>query len=242
MEPLLKDKTFLITGGTSALGQAVVRKALGEGARVFFTYFRSSAIAKELEAAGAAGFPLDLADAPAIAAFGAMFKERSERLDVLIHNAAATADAFIEKMSEKQWEDVMRVNLKAPFYLTQQLLPLLLRSAPSKIFTIVSQAGLSGLAGAANYAAAKGGLIAMTRTLARELGRKKILVNAVNPGFMKSAMTGGVPDAVLQKNLEASPLKTFSDPGEVADFLLYLSSDRVRQVTGQVFHFESRPF
>ena len=177
-----------------------------------------------------------------IDAFVTSFKEKAEELDILIHNAAATADARIEKMSESQWDEVLSVDLKAPFCLTQKLLPLLMRRTPSKVFTIVSRAGLNGLAGAANYAAAKGGLIAMTKTLAKELGRKKILVNAVNPGFMKSSMTARVPEEALQQNLHESPLKTFSDPGEVADFLVYLCSDLMRQVTGQVFHFESRPF
>ena len=242
MEFSLKDKIILITGGTSRLGQAFIRKAVQHGAYVFFTYFKSSGIAKDLEQSGARGFYLDLANIQAIDAFAATFKEKAESLDVLIHNAAATADAFIEKMSEKQWDDVLRVNLKAPFYLTQKLLPLLLRKKPSKVFTLVSRAGLNGLAGAANYAASKGGLIAMTKTLAKELGRKKILVNAVNPGFMRSLMTASVPQEILQKNLEESPLKTFSDPEEIADFLLFLSSDQMRQVTGQVFHFESRPF
>ena len=82
----------------------------------------------------------------------------------------------------------------------------------------------------------------MTKTLAKELGRKKILVNGVNPGFMESSMTENLSEKTLQRNLEESPLKSFSDPEEVADFLVYLSSDRMRQVTGQVFHFESRPF
>ena len=242
MEPLLKDKIILITGGTSQLGQVFVRKAALQGARVFFSYFKSFAVAKELERAGAQGFSIDLANVAAMEAFAAMFKERVERLDVLIHNAAATADALIEKMSEKEWDDVLKVNLKAPFYLTQKLLPLLLRKTPSKIFTIVSRAGLSGLAGAANYAASKGGLVAMTKTFAKELGRKKILVNAVNPGFMRSSITASVPQKTLQKNLEESSLKTFSDPEEVAEFLLFLASDQMRKVTGQVFHFESRPF
>lgn len=242
METSLQDKTILITGGTSCLGKAFVRKAAAQGARVFFTYFKAAEDSKELEQSGACGFSLDLAKTQDIDAFITAFKEKTDALDVLIHNAAATADAYIEKMSEKAWEDVMSVNLKAPFYLTQKLLPLLLMKKPSKIFTLVSRAGLCGLAGAANYAASKGGLIAMTKTLARELGRKKILVNAVNPGFMRSAMTASVPQEVLQRNLEESPLKAFSDPEEVADLLLFLSSDRMRQVTGQVFHFESRPF
>jgi 3-oxoacyl-[acyl-carrier protein] reductase len=242
LELSLKDKTLLITGGTSILGQAVVRAAVREGANVFFTYFRSLDTAKELERAGARGFALDLAEIKAVDAFTVAFTGKTDQLDILIHNAAANANALIEKMSEKQWDDVMRVNLKAPFYMTQKLLPLLMRKKPSKVFTVVSRVGLSGLAGAANYAASKGGLIAMTKTLAKELGRKKILVNALNPGFMKSAMTENLPEHVFQRNIEESPLKTASDPDEVADFLMYLSSDRMRQVTGQVFHFESRTF
>jgi 3-oxoacyl-[acyl-carrier protein] reductase len=242
LELSLKDKAILITGGTSQLGRAFVRKAVQRGARIFFTYLKAVETAKELERTGAQGFSFDLADVKAMDAFAVMFKEKVEFLDILIHNAALTADSLIEKMLESEWDNVMRVNLKAPFYLTQKLLPLLLRKTPSKIFTLVSRAGLSGLAGAANYAASKGGLIAMTKTLAKELGRKKILVNAVNPGFMRSSMTANVPQETLQNNLEESPLKIFSDPDEVADFLLFLSSDQMRQVTGQVFHFESRPF
>jgi len=233
---------MLITGGTSALGRAFVTKALEQGARVFFTYHQASDLAAELERKGARGVALDLGDSRAIDAFVDAFSRETEQLDVLIHNAAATADSMLEKMSEQDWDRVLAVNLKAPFYLTQKLLPLLMRRKPSKVFTLVSRAGLSGLAGAANYAASKGGLIAMTKTLAKELGRKKILVNAVNPGFMRSAMTERVPQAVLDRNLEDSPLKAFSDPAEVADFLVYLASGQMRQVTGQVFHFESRPF
>lgn len=241
MTHLLKGKNILVTGGTSELGQPLVRKALEQGARVFFTYFLDEDTAGQLELLGACGRAVDLASTKAMDAFVADLQKKTERLDILIHNAATTADSWIEKMSEQQWNKVINVNLKAPFYLTQKLLPLLLRSPQAKIFTLVSRAGLNGLEGAANYAASKGGLIAMTKTLARELGRKKILVNAVNPGFMRSSMTETVPDEVLQKNLEMSPLKSFTDPQEVADFLIYLSSDMMRRVTGQVFHFESRP-
>lgn len=241
MEPLLREKTILITGGTGLLGKSFVQKAVRHGARVFFTYFRSREAAQELEALGATGFRVDLANVLEIQSFATAFREKEKHLDVLIHNAAATADALVDRMTEEDWDRVVSVNLKAPFCLTKELLPLLLQKQPSKVLMLVSRAGLSGLPGAANYAASKGGLIAMTKTLAKELGRKKILVNALNPGFMKSSMTGQVPEEVLQKNLQESPLKCFSDPEEVADFMVYLSSDLMRQVTGQVFHFESRP-
>jgi len=241
LDTLLKGKTILITGGTSELGQPLVRKALEQDARVFFTYFLDEETAGQLRLLGAEGESVDLSSVQAMDAYVTALRGKTEQLDVLIHNAATTADALIEKMSEAQWDRVINVNLKAPFYLTRLLLPLLLRSPRAKIFTMISRAGLNGLEGAANYAASKGGLIAMTKTLAKELGRKKILVNAVNPGFMRSSMTESVPEAVVQKNLKMSPLKSFTDPSEVADFLIYLSSDLMRQVTGQVFHFESRP-
>lgn len=105
---------------------------------------------------------------------------------------------------------------------------------------ITSRVALQGGFGCANYAAAKAGLIALARSLAQELGKKNILVNAVNPGFMKSRLTEGLPEGVIQKNLADSPLHRFSDPEEVADFLVYLCSDQMTQVTGQVLHFESR--
>lgn len=241
MEPLLSGKKILITGGTGTLGSAFVRKALAHGAQVFFTYFRSVEKAGELESAGAKGALLDLESTKALDDFLTKFRNENESLDILIHNAAAIADGRIEKLSETEWDRVIAVNLKAPFYLTKQLLPLLMRNQPSKVFMIVSRAGLYGLEGAANYAASKGGLIAMMKSLAKELGRKKILVNAVNPGFMKSRMTEHLPEEVIQKALDMSPLKTLSDPEEVAGFLVYLCSDLVKQITGQVFHFESRP-
>lgn len=241
MNNILAGKKILITGGTSELGAAFVRQAVGQGAETFFTWFRSEEKAKELVSAGAKDFQLDLADMRSADRFLDVFKTTVEELDVLIHNAALTADALIEKMPEADWDRVITANLKAPFYLTQKLLPFLMRKSPSKILMVVSQAGLHGLAGAANYAASKGGLIAMMKSMAKELGRRKILVNALNPGFMRSRMTADVPEAVTQKALEGSPLKTLSDPAEAAGFLVYLCSDLVKQVTGQVFHFESRP-
>ena len=240
MEPLLSGKKILITGGTSELGTAFVLKALEDGASVFFTHFRSVEKAKKLEASGARGFFLDLADKKSLDAFLERFIHESETLDILIHNAAIAADERIENLSEEDWDKVIAADLKAPFYLTKGLLPLLMRNPPNKIFMIVSQAGLHGLAGAANYAAAKGGLLAMMKSMAMELGRKKILVNAVNPGFMKSRLTENLSEKIIKQALDRSPLKALSDPREVAEFLAYLCSDLVKQVTGQVFHFESR--
>lgn len=229
-----------MTGGTSTLGSAFVRQALDQGASVFFTYYQNEARAKELEDLGAQGFCLNLRDGAAIDTFRKDFRSRVKLLHVLIHNAALTRDSTLQNMSEEAWEEVLNVNLKAPYLLTKKLLSLLFKAKPSKIFFIVSRAALQGIYGAANYSASKAGLVALARSLAQELGRKEILVNGVNPGFMKSKMTESLPSAVIEKNIRESPLGRLSDPDEVARFLVYLSSDRMTQVTGQLFHYESR--
>lgn len=240
MEGLLAGKNILITGGTSTLGSAFVRKALKAGGSVFFTFYQNETQARVLGKEGARGFQLNLGDGPAIEAFQKKFREETKALHVLIHNAAITRDATLQNMSEADWDKTLQVNLKAPFLLTKKLLSPLFKARPSKIFFIVSQAALRGIFGAANYAASKAGLVALAKSLAQELGRREISVNCVNPGFMKSGLTASLPPPVIEKNLEAAALKRLSNPEEAADFLVYLSSDRVTQVSGQIFHYESR--
>ena len=240
MEKILSGKNILITGGTSTLGNSFVRSALDKGATVFFTYHQNEARAKELTRLGARGFRLNLVDPGAIDTFQKEFRFQVKLLHVLIHNAALTRDSTLQNMTEAEWDEVLNVNLRAPYLLTKKLLSPLFKVKQSKIFFIVSRAALQGIFGAANYAASKGGLVALAKSLAQELGRKEILVNCVNPGFMKSKMTESLPPQVIEKNIRESPLARLSDPDEVARFLVYLSSDQMTQVTGQVLHYESR--
>lgn len=253
---ILENKTLLVTGGTSALGRATVQKAVRAGAKVFFTYHQNQKQADALQVLGAEGYALDLSSTKAMDEFVNQFKSKIERLDILIHNAAAVRDHTLQNLSEEDWDFVMAVDLKAPYYLTKKLLPLLFKTKRgqtqkgpfgsdslkigSKIFFITSRAAITGGFGISNYAAAKAGLIGLTKSLAQELGKKQILVNAVNPGFMISGMTKDLPENVLKQHLDFSPLTRYSDPEEVAEFLVYLSSDKMTQVTGQIFHFESR--
>lgn len=240
MTPNLSGKNILITGGTGRLGECFVRQSLKAGGRVFFTWSRAAEKARQLEQLGAQAIPLELADMRKVEAFADLLKTRLEHLDILIHNAAAVSDKLLRDMEEEDWDKVLAVDLKAPFYLTQKLLPLLKKNANTKILMLISRAAQLGAYGASNYAAAKAGLVALVKSLAEELGPSGILVNAVNPGFMLSAMTENLAEMYLQKNREASPLGKYSDPEEVARFLVYLCSDEMSQVTGQVFHYESR--
>jgi len=236
----LSQKTILITGGTSRLGASFVRRALKEKARVFFTYYQADSAAEALCAEGATAFQADLGSTSDVEKLAEDLARKTERLDVLIHNAAATADAMIHKMSEEDWDRVISVGLKAPYYLTKKCLPLLLKSVLPKVFMITSRTAYYGSAGVCNYAAAKAGLIGLVKSLAQEAGQSGMLVNAVNPGFMFSRMTEKLPENIVSRHLESSPLKAWSNPEEVADFLVFLSSDSMRQVTGQVIHYESR--
>ncbi len=236
----LANKAILITGGTGTLGTAFVRKALQAGARVFFTFHSDQSAAKALETLGAKAFRVNLTRASDIQTLVSSIRSETDSLDGLIHNAAVVNEHTIQNLTEAEWDEVLNVNLKSVYLLTKESLKLLFKKERSKILTVVSQVGLHGGFGIAGYAAAKGGLIALTKSLARELGRKKVLVNALNPGFMESKMTRGGPPDLLARNRASSLIGEISDPDEVADFMVYLMSDQVKRVSGQVFHYESR--
>lgn len=222
------------------MGHSFVHRALREGARVHFTFYQNKSKAEDLIRAGATGHEVDLASMESLNRFIQEIRAAMSGLDVLIHNAAACRDHTVQNLSEEDWDYVMNVNLKAVYYLTKKLLPLLFKKKPAKVFMLTSRVALRGAYGTANYAAAKAGLIALAKSLAMELGRKKILVNAVNPGFMHSAMTVDLPRTAIERNIELNPLKEYSNPDEVAAFLSYLCGDEMNQVTGQVFHWEGR--
>jgi len=244
-KPSLSGKKIFITGGTSRLGQAFVQRALREGAQVFFSYAKARDTAEHLSRLGARGYALDLNNLSSSTCLARDLEKDAGFLDALIHNAAAVRDATLQTMTETDWDEVLTADLKAPFLLTQKLLPLLTKpreaaAGCAKILFLTSRAAFRGSYGAANYAAAKAGVIGLVKSLAAELGSIPVLVNALNPGFMISGMTENLPEPVKEIQRKASPLERFSNPEEVADFLVYLVSDRMSQVTGQVFHWDSR--
>ena len=190
---------------------------------------------------GACGFQINLANPREIDELKNKIKAVTPYLDALVHNAAVVRDHTIQNLTETEWDEVLSVDLDAVYYMTKKFLSFLFKKPGSRIMYCVSRVGAHGGFGQANYAAAKGGLIALTKSLAKELGKKGILVNAFNPGFMRSQMTEALPPEVLERNLRESPLGRISDPVEASDFLVYLLSDRFQSVSGQIFHFDSRP-
>lgn len=222
------------------LGRAFVTRALAEGAAVFFTYHQNESEAEHLKQLGAIGFKIDLTQRTAIEQLKKDLQTHTRELDGLIHNAASVQDHTIQNMDEAEWDRVIETDLGSVYYLTKKFLSFLFKKPGSKILTVISRVGLRGGFGQANYAAAKGGLISLTKTLAQELGKKEILVNGLNPGFMKSKMTESIPEEAYQRQIEESVLKTISDPERVSDFMVYLMSDHFQKVSGQIFHLDSR--
>lgn len=236
----LTNKIILVTGGSSVLGREIVSRARAEGAEVYFTYHKNQKIADELNALGAVGFAVDFTRKDDLEKFKADFKSRVSRLDALVFNAGIVRDKTVGNMSPEEFDEVLQVDLTAPFLLAKYFMPLLFKSEAGKILSVISRVGLRGAFGEANYAAAKAGLAAMGKSLAREIGRKKICINALAPGFMLSAMTEGLAAEVYERNKQDSMLGVLADAGETADFIIYLLSDYTRNVSGQVFCFDSR--
>lgn len=240
MDIHLSGKQIFITGGTSALGRVFVKRATEEGASVYFSYHENQKEAEELKQLGAVGFQVDLSNHAQIDQLKKELQNYTRGLDGLVHNAASVKDHTIQNLSEEDWDEILSVNLDSVYYLTKKFLSFLFKKPGSKILNLISRVGLRGGFGQANYAAAKGGLIALTKSLAQELGKKQILVNGLNPGFMKSKMTEFIPMDAFKRNIEESVLNKISDPRAVSDFMIYLLSDRFQNVSGQIFHLDSR--
>jgi 3-oxoacyl-[acyl-carrier protein] reductase len=162
------------------------------------------------------------------------------RIDVLINNAGATADRMSHKMELSEWNEVINANLTASFLWTKAALKPMMKQRSGKIVMISSRLGIKGAIGAANYAASKAALIGFAKSVAKEMGRYDILVNAVCPGFMKSRMTEILPQVCWDSAAKESALGKHGDADEVAKFITYLVSDQTKNVTGQVFSWDSR--
>lgn len=240
MEVSLKNKIILVTGGTGGFGQSLVRTFSRENARVIFTYLTHEDRARELEKLGARSFHVNLADRNSVKKFTEQIKKDFPRLDGIIHCAGISRDHTIAKLEEAEFDESIEVNLTAIFRMSVDLLPLLEKSSLPKIINVVSRTGIYGNFGQIAYSASKAGLISLTKSMAEEWGSKKILVNAITPGYLMSDMTHDLPEEIHERARKQSYLNVISDQDEAAEFAAYLMSDHVKKITGQVFHYDTR--
>lgn len=227
----------LVTGASKGIGAAIARELATDGFHIWLNYRSDQSaaqqVASEIEVAGGSCtlLPFDVADADAVAiALDPMLEEQAPA--VLVNNAGFARDGIMALMSQGDWEDVLAVHLNGFFNVTRLVVARMLKKRRGRIINIVSTSGETGMAGQVNYSAAKAGLIGATRSLAAEVGRRKILVNAVSPGFIATEMTEDLPKEQI---LPMIPLGRIGEPEEVSGLVSFLCSERASYITGQVF-------
>ena len=234
----LNGKTALVTGASGGIGAAIARALHGQGAVVALSGTRRAALDELAGALGARAHvcPADLADPEAATALIAAAEAAMGKVDILVNNAGLTKDGLALRMSDADWQKVMEVDLAAPFRLSRAALKFMLRRRAGRIINIGSIVGSTGNPGQANYAAAKAGLIGLTKSLAQEVAARGITINLVAPGFIETAMTDALPDAARQALAGKIPLGRLGQPSDIAAAVAYLASDEAGWVTGAILH------
>jgi 3-oxoacyl-[acyl-carrier protein] reductase len=233
-----KDQVVIVTGATRGIGRAIATAFAKEGAKVVITgrgQETCDSAAKEI-GGQTIGVATDMKSSASLAALVDKVKKDYGQIDVLVNNAGVTRDNLLLLMSEDEWDDVLDTNLKGNFTLTRLVAKQMLRKKQGRIINMASVVGISGNAGQANYSASKGGLIAFTKTAARELAGRSITVNAVAPGFIKTDMTEKLPPEVIENAKKSIPLGEMGTPEDIAAAVLFLASPEAKYITGQVLN------
>lgn len=239
MNNKFKNKIAVITGSASGIGKAAAELFAAEGASVCI-WDVNAALGKELEILlSAKGFnakfyKVNTANFQEVEKATTEVTSETKRIDILINNAGITRDASLQKMTVEQWQQVMDVNLTGVFNCTKAISPFMIQNNYGRIINTSSIVGLYGNYGQTNYAATKAGIIGMTKTLARELGKYNITVNAVAPGFIATDMIATVPKKVIAIMKEKVPLKKLGTPEDVAAVYAFLASDEAQFVSGAI--------
>jgi 3-oxoacyl-[acyl-carrier protein] reductase len=240
MEAELAGKVALVTGASRGLGRAIAIKLASLGAKVAINYRSSDAEAANVVQiiAGGGGEALavkaDVADSEAVKSMVRQVFDKWGKFDVLVNNAGITRDGLLPRMSDDAWDEVIDTNLRGAYLCTKFVLRYMMNQSGGRIINISSLAGIAGNVGQANYSASKGGLIALTKSVAREVGSRDITVNAIAPGFFLTDMTRKLPQEAQDAILTRIPLKRFGKHEEIAELVAFLASDRSGYITAQV--------
>jgi len=235
----LKEKIALVTGAARGIGRAIAVKLAREGADLALCdlekdWLKDTIAAVEAEGRRAEGFAADVSNGEAARQATKDVLESFGRIDILVNNAGITRDGFLARMSEEDWNAVLNINLTGTFHFTKAVTRSMMKQRSGNIVNIASVIGLMGNAGQCNYAASKAGVIAFTKSTARELANRGIRANAVAPGFIQTAMTDALSEEVRKKMLDAIPAGQFGTPEDVANVVAFLAGEESGYVNGQV--------
>jgi 3-oxoacyl-[acyl-carrier protein] reductase len=236
----LKGKVAIVTGGAQGIGEACVRALSKEGANLVVADLQiegARRVAERVEKDfGINSLPIevDVSKSSQVRSMVDRVLKEFGSIDILVNNAGITRDRLIVRMRDEDWESVVDVNLKGVFNCTREVVRVMMKARWGRIVNISSIIGIRGNVGQANYAASKAGIIALTKSAARELASREILVNAVAPGFIVTPMTEQLPEEMRNEVLKSIPLGRFGLPEEVAKVVLFLVSTQSSYITGQV--------
>lgn len=236
----MANKTALVTGASRGIGRATALALAAAGMNIVLNYAGNEQAAAETAAAieelGVQVLKVraDVADKAAVEAMVAQATETFGTIDVLVNNAGITRDTLVRRMKEEDWDAVLATNLKGVFLVTQAVVAVMFKQRSGAIINMSSIVGVTGNTGQANYAAAKAGVIGLTKANAKEFAAREITVNAVAPGFIETDMTAVLNDKIKESIISQVPLQRMGRPEEIAAAVVYLASDGARYVTGQV--------
>jgi len=235
----LQGKTAIVTGASGGIGQAVAVALANAGANVAICGQNQERLAATSALVSATGrqvlsYAMNVSEAESVQKTVDDVHKNWGRVDIMVNNAGITRDGLIIRMSEQDWDEVMDVNLKSVFLFSKAVARIMMKQRTGSIVNIASIIGLIGNPGQGNYSASKGGIIAFTKSMARELASRNIRANAIAPGFIATKMTEKIPEDLQKKMLDSIPLGRYGKPEDVADLTVFLAGERSSYITGQV--------
>ena len=239
---MVKDKNAIVTGGTRGIGREIAKTLAQNGANIAINYRRYNeeveSLIEELKSFGVkvVACKCDVSIEEEVINFTKEVKDKFESIDILVNNAGITKDGLIIRMSEKDFDDVIDVNLKGTFNTTKAVSSIMVKQRYGKIINISSVVGVAGNAGQCNYAASKAGVIGFSKSVARELEARNINVNVIATVYINTDMTSVLPDRVKEEVIKTIPMKKIGEPKEIANLVLFLSSNLSNYITGQVIN------